>query len=264
MMTQRLALSATLKRDRLVVIASLAAIVAIAWAYTAHLSADMSAMDSMQTGQEMAGPFTQSWGPADFIAMSVMWAVMMVAMMVPSAAPMVMAFASMDRRQRRGKDSLGSTAIFAAGYAVIWSVFALATTVTQWGLHEATLLSPMMVLENAVLGSVLLIGAGAYQLSPLKSACLNQCRSPLGFLMNEWRDGPKGALSMGLRHGAYCLGCCWMLMALLFVLGVMNLLWIAALSAFVLAEKIVPGSRWLSRSSGVLLMVWGIVLLFVA
>ena len=196
--------------------------------------------------------------------MFVMWAVMMVAMMVPSAVPMVLAFASMNRRQRQDKGFSGRTAIFVAGYIVIWSAFALGATFTQWGLHEVKLLSPMMASTNTVLGSALLIGAGVYQLSAFKAASLGQCRSTVGFLMNEWREGPKGALSMGLLHGAYCLGCCWTLMVLLFVLGVMNLLWIAVLSGFVLVEKIAPSGRWLSRVSGLLLVIWGIALPFIS
>jgi predicted metal-binding membrane protein len=168
----------------------------------------------------------------------------------------------MNHRNSTNNENSGRTAIFIAGYIVVWSGFALGATLIQWGLHEATLLSPMMATSNAILGGAILVGAGAYQLSPLKLTCLNKCRTPLGFLMNEWREGPKGILSMGLIHGAYCIGCCWMLMALLFVLGVMNLLWIAALSAFVLLEKVIPGGRWLSRASGILLIAWGISLPF--
>ena len=264
LVTQRSALWVALQADRKLVVASLVAITVLAWAYTVHLGNSMPATGSMEMGQGLAGPMTEKWVPADFLAMFVMWAVMMVAMMVPTAAPMVLAFASMIRRQAHNGGASGRTAIFVTGYIVIWSGFAFGATLIQWGLHEATLLSPMMATTNTLLGSTLLVGAGAYQLSPLKLTCLNKCRTPIGFLMNEWREGPRGALTMGFVHGTYCLGCCWMLMTLLFVLGVMNLLWIAALSVFVLLEKVTPGGRWLSRASGVLLVAWGVALPFIA
>ena len=261
--TQGNALLAVLQADRKVVIVGLLAITALAWLYTAYLGNSMSGSGSMEMGQKMAGTITASWSLADFAATLMMWVVMMVAMMVPTAAPMVLTFTSMIRRKSQSGSTSVPTAIFVTGYIVIWSGFALGATLIQWGLHEATLRSPMMVTTNTVLGSALLIGAGAYQLSPLKLTCLNKCRSPLGFLMNEWREGHRGTLSMGLVHGAYCVGCCWMLMALLFVLGVMNLLWIAVLSAFVLLEKVVPAGQWLSRASGILLIAWGAWLPFV-
>ncbi len=262
LVTQRTALLAALQTDHEVVFASLFAIAGLAWLYTVHLSNNMPGVGSMKMGQGMAGPVSESWAANDVVAMFFMWAVMMVAMMVPTAAPMILTFASMNHRNSTNNENSGRTAIFIAGYIVVWSGFALGATLIQWGLHEATLLSPMMGTSNAILGGAILVGAGAYQLSPLKLTCLNKCRTPLGFLMNEWREGPKGILSMGLIHGAYCIGCCWMLMALLFVLGVMNLLWIAALSAFVLLEKVIPGGRWLSRASGILLIAWGISLPF--
>ncbi len=255
----------SLGRDRFIVIAGLTGVIVLAWAYTAYLGLTMPGMGNTEMGGEigMAMPVTQAWGAVDLLAMFVMWAVMMTAMMVPSATPMMLMVASVNRRLRQQDQPYAPTAVFLAGYVAMWSLFAGGATLTQWGLHEATLLSPIMVSTSKLLGSVLLIGAGAYQLSSLKTACLNGCRSPLGFVMKEWRDGASGAFSMGLRHGTYCLGCCWMLMALLFVLGVMNLLWIAALSTFVLVEKVAPGGRWLSRSSGVLLLVWGAALPFV-
>jgi predicted metal-binding membrane protein len=212
----------------------------------------------MEMGAGMAMAQPRPWGAVDFVLMSVMWAVMMVAMMVPTAAPMILTFSTVNRRRREQQRPYVPTGVFLAGYVVVWSAFAVAAALAQWGLHSASLLSPMMASTSPIFGGVLLVVAGAFQWSRLKYACLTQCRTPLGFIMSEWREGTKGAMVMGLRHGAYCLGCCWVLMALLFVLGVMNLLWIAALAGFVLLEKVAPGGFWISRVTGVLLAVWGV------
>ena len=244
------ALEAVLKRDRIVVMSGIVAVVALAWIYVLYLAWDM--------GTGMAMPQLQPWGAVDFTLMFVMWAVMMVAMMVPTAAPMILVFATVNRKAREQQRPFVSTGVFLLGYVVVWSGFAAAATLAQWGLHSAALLSPMMVTTNAVLGGALLLTAGVFQWSRLKYVCLTHCRSPLGFLMTEWRAGTKGALTMGLRHGFLCLGCCWILMSLLFVLGVMNLLWIAALAGFVLVEKVAPAGHWVSRSTGLLLIGWGV------
>jgi predicted metal-binding membrane protein len=143
--------------------------------------------------------------------MFVMSAVMMTAMMVPTAAPMILVYASLNRRRRDPQPFLASIAVFLLGYLVIWSGFAALATVAQWGLHIGALLSPMMVSTSPILGGALLRAAGVFQLSPIKYACLSNCRTPLGFLMTEWRDGPRGAIVMGFQHGLYCLGCCWVL-----------------------------------------------------
>lgn len=150
-----------------------------------------------------------------------------------------------------------ATGIFLLGYVIVWTGFSAVATLAQWGLHSLALLSPMMVSTSPILGGVLLIGAGIFQFTPLKHACLAHCRTPLGFLMTEWREGTQGALFMGLRHGSFCVGCCWLLMALLFVAGVMNLLWVAAIAAYVLIEKVVPEGQWVSRAIGSLVIVWG-------
>ena len=213
--------------------------------------------DGMGMGMAMAD--MRSWSAADFGLMFVMWAVMMVAMMAPSAAPMLLMFAALNRRRRDQDAPYVPTGIFLAGYVIVWTVFAAAATGGNWGLHQASLLSSMMgAATSGYLGGALLLAAGAFQWSPLKTACLKQCRTPMGFLMTSWREGHRGALRMGLEHGAYCLGCCWALMLLLFVLGIMNLVWIAALAAFVLAEKVAPMSEWVSRGTGVLLAGWGV------
>jgi predicted metal-binding membrane protein len=183
-------------------------------------------------------------------------------MMLPSAAPMLLLYAKAVRGKNRTHGALARTSLFAAGYAVAWAGFSLLATFAQWALHALALLSPEMVSTSAKLGGALLIVAGVFQWTKLKHACLSKCRSPLGFFMSEWRDGVRGAWVMGLRHGIYCVGCCWALMALLFVTGVMNLLWIAAISIFVLLEKIAPAGHWVARISGILLVAAGVWLLW--
>lgn len=258
------ALENMLKRDRVVVVAAILIIAAISWAYTVYLAETGMGMGSMQMdsgagGMGMAMADMRSWSGADFGLMYVMWAVMMVAMMAPSAAPMLLMFASLNRRRREREAPYVPTGVFLAGYVIVWAAFSLAATTGNWGLHQASLLSSMMgASTSGYLGGALLLLAGAFQWSPLKYACLKQCRTPMGFLMTSWREGHGGALRMGLEHGAYCLGCCWALMLLLFVLGIMNLVWIAALAAFVLAEKVGPKPEWMSRITGVLLFGWGV------
>jgi predicted metal-binding membrane protein len=240
------------------VIAGLVSIAALAWAYMVYLAWDMQqsmSADSMQMVMSMASAQARLWGSVDFILMFIMWAVMMVAMMVPTAAPMILTFATVNRRRLERQQPFVPTSVFLLGYVIVWTGFA------QWGLHTAALLSPMMVSTSPILGGALLVAAGIFQWSPLKYACLTHCRTPLGFIMTEWREGPKGALTMGLKHGAFCLGCCWVLMSLLFVLGVMNLIWIAVLAGFVLLEKVAPAGHWVSRGSGLLLIGWGALML---
>ncbi len=247
-----------LRRDRVVVIAAIIIIAAIAWAYTVYLAETGMGMGDMQTGMGMAMADMRSWSGADFGLMYVMWLVMMIAMMAPSAGPMLLMFAAVNRKRREREAPYVPTGVFLAGYVIVWAAFSLAATTGNWGLHQASLLSSMMgASTSGYLGGALLLVAGVFQWSPLKYACLTQCRTPMGFLMTSWRDGPRGALRMGLEHGAYCLGCCWALMLLLFVLGIMNLVWIAALAAFVLAEKVAPKGEWVSRATGVLMVGWG-------
>ena len=253
-MQQGAAIDALLRQDRAVVLAGIVAVAALDWAYMVYLAQGSNAM-----GMSMAMAQLQSWSAADFGLMFLMWAVMMTAMMVPTAAPMILLFATVNRRRREQERPFVSTGVFLSGYVIVWCGFAVAATVGNWALHVNSLLSSMMGESTSdYLGGALLIVAGVFQWSRLKYACLTHCRSPLSFLMSEWREGTGGALQMGLRHGAYCVGCCWILMSLLFVLGVMNLLWIAALAGFVLLEKVVPAGHRLSRVTGVLLLGWGV------
>ncbi len=251
-------LEAVLKRDRLIVISGIAGVSVLAWAYMFYLAWGVKNMDM---GMEMFMPQIQSWGAVDFVLMFVMWTVMMVAMMVPSVTPMVLMFATVSRKRREQQAPFVSTGVFLLGYLVAWAWYSAVATLGQWGLHTAGLLSPMMVSTSPILGGTLLLAAGIFQFTPLKYACLTRCRSPLGFLLNEWREGTRGAFIMGLRNGNYCVVCCWALMSLMFVAGVMSLLWMAIIAAFVLVEKVAPGGNWVSRISGLLFTVWGVWIL---
>ena len=254
------ATEAVLRRDRAVVLTGLIGITGLAWAYMFYLAAQMGDASMASEMSAMAVPQMQAWGITDLALTFVMWSVMMVAMMVPSAAPMILIFAKVGRNQGSGPSPLAPTVAFVGGYLLVWTAFSAVATLSQWGLHSAALLSPMMVSTSRVVGGGLLIAAGVFQWTPLKRACLVHCRSPLHFFMTEWRAGASGALQMGARHGAYCVGCCWVLMALLFVAGVMNLLWVAAITAFVLIEKMVRRGEVVGRVAGVALVAAGVAM----
>jgi predicted metal-binding membrane protein len=246
-------LTKLLRQDRAIVITGAAAISLLGWSYLVYESWAMQHMDLVS----MAMPSTGAWGLADLLMIFAMWSIMMIAMMVPSATPMLLTFASINRRRYAQGRRFVSVWVFLAGYIASWTVFSFVATLAQWGLHNLELISPMMVGTSPVLGSLVLISAGIYQWTPFKYACLRHCRSPLAFLLNYWRDGKVGAFLMGLRHGAYCLGCCWLLMAVLFAVGVMNLTWIIALSVFVLLEKLIPRGLIMARTAGAVLMGFG-------
>jgi predicted metal-binding membrane protein len=250
-------LESVLKRDRVITALGLGAIATLAWLYTIFV-ASMVGGDMAGAASHMAMPRVGPWSGVDFLLMFAMWAVMMVAMMLPSASPMILLFAKVNRTRQQAQTPYLPTSLFAGSYVIVWAGFALIATAANWALHNGGLMTSMMGSALPLWGGGLLIAAGLYQFTPLKYACLNKCRNPLFFLMREWRDGTLGALVMGLRHGAYCVGCCWVLMALLFVLGVMNLAWITLLAAFVLIEKLFSSGPWPSRGSGVLLLAWGI------
>jgi predicted metal-binding membrane protein len=252
-----LPVEALVRKDRYVVVAGLIGVAGLAWAYTAYLAWDMQGMD-MASARSMSMPMTANWTVGNFSLMFLMWAVMMIAMMIPSAAPMILTFGTVYRKRQENSQPIVPTAVFVSGYLLIWSAFALGGTLLQWGLHSATLLSPMTMTATPLIGGSLLLAAGLFQFSPIKYLCLTECRTPMSFLLTDWQEGRRGALTMGVKQGLYCLGCCWVLMSLLFVLGVMNLLWIAALAGFVLIEKVAPGRSWVNRISGGLLLAWGI------
>jgi predicted metal-binding membrane protein len=222
------------------VLTAILAVTALAWAYILEMTHQPA------HGMRHLGGIVLSCCGVDFWVTFLMWSVMMVGMMVPSAAPMLLAFATMNRRRVERGAPYVPTVLFLAGYLIVWTAFSALAALAQWALFRATLLNPHSQRVGPWLAGALLVVAGVFQLSPTKNACLSHCRSPLGFFMTEWRDGAWGALRMGVRHGAFCTGCCWMLMALLFVAGVMNLTWVAAISAYVLAEKVLPGARLVS------------------
>ncbi len=284
------ALETVLKRDRLVVIGGLAGVIALAWAYILlGAGMDMSALEmtrmsapaslgsstetamepAMDEGGALSGMMDMAmeamrpmaWTPGTAVLMFFMWWIMMVAMMLPSAAPMILLFAAVNRKQRDKGAPYVPTGIFAVGYLAAWGVFSLLAVTAQWGLETSGLLSATMVGTSVVLGALLLIAAGLWQLTPLKHACLKHCRSPLHFLSHHWRKGRLGAFRMGVEHGAFCLGCCWFLMALLFYGGVMNLYWIVGLALFVLLEKVLPGGHRIGGVAGIGLLAWGGLLL---
>lgn len=241
------------RHERLTLLAALAAITALSWLYLVKMPmvpADLGA----------AGARLLSMLPprlADVWLTFMMWSVMMVAMMLPSASPMILTYAAMIRRHPAG--SAYAPWIFAGAYLVIWTLFSAAATGGQLLLENASLLYGASR-ATSLAGAVLLMLAGLYQLTPLKNICLAHCRSPLGFFMTEWRDGVTGAFTMGIKHGAHCLGCCWMLMGLLFVFGAMNLMWVAALSVLVLLEKLAPFGHTIARVSGVTMLASAIAL----
>ena len=210
------------RRDRLVVLAGLVVAAALAWLYLIDMALDMGSDMAAGGGAMMR---MQAWSVTHGLLMWAMWAVMMIAMMVPSAAPMILIFARVDRSKGTG-GAYTATTLFALGYVAVWAGFSVAATAMQWGLQNAALLSPMMVATSTILGGILFIAAGVYQWTPLKYACLKHCRSPMAFIMGHWRPGRLGAFRMGLGHGAFCLGCCGFVMGVLFVGGVMNLAWV--------------------------------------
>jgi predicted metal-binding membrane protein len=236
-------------RAKAPVLAALVALSVLAWIVLVFMAAGMG---------EAAQPVV-TWTPGYFAAMCVMWIVMMAGMMIPSATPAILLFSAL--RRHAGAGSSLATALFAAGYLVAWSAFSLVATALQWALTETAFLSGAMASEGGVLAGVLFIVAGVYQFSPLKTSCLAKCRAPAGFLVEHRRDGALGPFVMGVHHGVHCIGCCGPIMALLFAFGVMNLLWVAALSAFVLAEKLFPGGKRFGQIGGAVMVGLGILFL---
>lgn len=230
------------RRDRAIVIACLAGISVLAWIYLLRMPMPMAGMEGMA---DMAPA-----GYPEFAVAFAMWTVMMVGMMVTPAAPMILLFAKIARTRRAASQPYVPTLIFVFGYLIVWAAASLAAAGAQIGLARASMLSPGIGFLSPAASGAVLVGAGLYQWSPWKRACLRRCRSPLDFLLFHWRDGAAGALGMGIEHGLYCLGCCWLLMALLFVAGVMNLGYVAALMVFVLLEKTAPFGPWIARASG--------------
>ncbi len=237
-----------LRLERMATSVCLFIITALAWAYLLLGAGTMQEMDGMGMVMAMS---VWPWTASHAALMFFMWLVMMTAMMLPSAAPVILLHRTISRRNDGG--ATGASGFFALGYLAVWGGFSLLALVAQYFLERAELLSPMMESASTGLSGALLIAAGIYQFTPLKRSCLRLCRSPLEFFMAHWRSGKRGAFAMGARHGTYCVACCWGLMLLLFVGGVMNLMWIVGLAIFVLVEKLVPAGQWMGQAAGVLL-----------
>lgn len=260
-----MSLEALLRRDRRVSLAALGVVLALAWGWLLagagmDMPADaaampgMAAMDAMEGMGDMPGMAAPAWSWRYALLMFAMWWGMMLAMMLPSAAPVILLVAALNRRVRPQRPPYGAAAGFAAGYLLAWGAFSVLATAAQWWLGTQGLLDGLLRSELAALSGGLLLAAGAWQLAPAKRACLRHCRSPLDLLTRQRR---RGSLWLGMAHGGYCLGCCWLLMALLFVGGLMNLYWIVGLSLYAMAEKVLPASPWLERLGGGVLLLWG-------
>ena len=221
-----------------------AAVAVAAWVYLSVMMGDMSTMPGM------SAIMMRVFSPMQVIGLFVMWAVMMAAMMLPTAVPMIAAYARMQGADRAKGVGWLPVFAFSGGYVVAWAAFSLVAAGLQAWLTNLAMMSPMMMQAAGPLGGAILVGAGLYQFSPLKQACLHQCRTPISFLMTQWREHSWGAFRMGLTHGLFCIGCCWALMGLLFVVGVMNAAWIIAITIFVLIEKAVPAGDVISKVAG--------------
>lgn len=245
-------------RERLVISTCIIAIAALAWVYLVYLDRQMSAAVDYDTMMAQMGMTPdRRWTATDVFFTFAMWAVMMIGMMAGTAIPVVLLFAA-SQRARTGSGVTATVVMFGLGYLSVWLGFSACAAAAQWALHQSTMLAPSMKLADPRAAGGILLAAGAYQVTPFKGSCLTQCRSPLGFLMTHWRNGRLGAFSMGARHGGYCLGCCWLLMCVLFVVGVMQLVWVAVLTGFVLLEKTGPAGAVVSRIAGVIMMMLGI------
>lgn len=246
-------------QDRILIWACLIAIAALAWGYLFFLdrqTAVVMEQDTLMSGLSMT--MERSWAAGDLLFTFLMWVVMMVGMMTIPAAPMMLFFARAQARRGRRRVPL-VVLVFGLGYVAVWVGFSICASLVQWALHQAAILSPAMSMSSSYLNGAVLCVAGLYQMTPFKRACLTSCQSPLGFLLTHWREGYRGALRTGALHGVYCLGCCWALMGLLFVVGVMNLVWVALLALFVLLEKVGPAGAVVSRVAGAAMIAAGIL-----
>lgn len=255
--------AAVLRRDRIIVILALALLTALAWSYLLWLSMDMTGLRMIPSGMRLMVPADMPWRAMEFAFVFAMWTVMMVGMMTPSAVPMILMYARVGRQTHARGRPLAATVSFAIGYFLVWIAFALCATLVQWAFERAVLLDFTMASTSTVVGGLLFVAAGSYQWTRLKDVCLTQCQKPFAFLMRNggFRRDALGSLKLGVRHGAYCVGCCWALMALLLVGGVMNVLWIVLLASFILLEKVAPFGRQIALLAGVVLIAGGAWLL---
>ena len=242
-------------KERLLLAACLVVVVAFSWIYLFYMARDMSTMDMAR----VAMPASTATRLPELFSLFLMWVIMMIAMMLPSASPMVLTFLSVNQQRHKAGRSTVSAWLFIGGYVIAWSFFSLTAAIIQLTLRTFLLLSSDMAISNSYLTAAVLITAGLYQFSPFKNRCLDLCRSPLSFLMSRWQEGHIGAIRMGIEHGFYCVGCCWLLMGLLFVAGVMNLIWVMILTLIVILEKLLPTNKLIVRLSGCLLISIGLI-----
>ena len=243
------------RSPQLPVVFAIVLLTVLAWIYLFHLHAQMTgAMANAETMRAMGMPMDQPWTTTDVGFAFVMWVVMMAGMMSPSVVPVLLVVA---RAAAARGDSSRTAVVFGAGYFAVWAGFSTVATLAQWMLHNAALLSPSMAAASPRVAGIVLVVAGLYQMTPEKRACLQHCRNPIDFLMMHWRPGAAGSFGLGVHHGWYCLGCCWALMTVLFALGLMNLMWVAAISAVILLEKTAWGGVVLARVTGALLILTG-------
>lgn len=252
-------LVSVLKKDRIIVLIALFILSVLSWLYIIYLYNQMYPMN--MDALFFAMPMTPQWSRTDFVLLFLMWFVMMIAMMTPSVTPLVIIFTLINRKRQQQQNPYISSGYLLSGYFLIWAAFSLFATLLQWLLQRASLLNPEMITTSKVLGGIILIAAGIFQFTPLKNTCLSNCRSPIGFIHQHWKDGKGGAIRMGIQNGVYCLGCCWILMILLFVSGIMNILWIAIISLFVLIEKFLSSVKVISFIVGIALIAYGIIVL---
>jgi len=239
------------------IVTAMALALVASWAFVAWVTLDMSHPVVM-----MMMPIDASWSWATLCAVFMMWAAMMIAMMLPSAAPIILMFDTIECRNTTTENQRFRSLYFAAAYLFVWIAYSAFATGVQWVLQHYGLLTPMILSRSDWLTAALLVLAGVYQLTPLKHSCLYYCRSPIGFVMSEWRDGVRGAWQMGLKHGLYCSGCCWALMLLLFVAGAMNPIWIVFLTIIVALEKWPRLPAWTTNALGVVLVIAGVSYLY--
>ncbi|HJM83517.1 MAG TPA: DUF2182 domain-containing protein [Nitrospinota bacterium] len=235
------------------VIAGIAVLTLFGWAYIFWMALIMDVSSSL-----LIIPQSKPWTLFYATMVFIMWAIMMIAMMLPSASPAILIYEKIVTGKSQTENPLWLTTLFTSSYLLTWMLFSLAATAAQWWLHSVSYLSPMMAITDKYIGGAILIAASVYQVSPIKDACLKHCRSPMGYFITNWRDGAKGSFTMGFMHGMYCVGCCWALMAVLFFTGMMNLLWVVAISIFVLVEKITSTGDKIAYLSAFLLFFAGL------
>ncbi len=248
-------IAAVVRRDRAILLVTLAAVSGLAWVYMMQMASEATAGAGCHT---MMAPTVRPWSARDFAAAAAMWAAMMAAMMLPIVSPWLLALLRSARQRDARLAPISETVGFLVGYGTVWLVYSVVAAAGQLLLQRAALVSGQWAVTNPALGVGLLVAAGIYQWTPLRDACMSHCRSPIGFFLSSWREGSWGAFTMGLRHGIYCVGCCWALMALSFVFGVMNVMWMALATGFLLVEKATSAGPWMTKPAGVLLAGWGI------